>query len=103
PAEVLIGYVRKAAELRAAGEKLPRPKMKREPLAMPDDLGAALKNHTKAREVFDRFPPGHRREYIEWITEAKRPETREQRLATALEWIAEGKHRNWKHQRKPVS
>ncbi len=103
PAEELIGYVRKAAELRAAGEKLPRPTTKREPLAMPDDLGAALRNHTKAREAFDQFSPGQRREYIEWITEAKRAETREQRLATALEWIAEGKHRNWTSGKLPRS
>jgi bacteriocin resistance YdeI/OmpD-like protein len=45
----------------------------------------------------DKFSPSHRREYIEWLTEAKTEATRAKRLATALEWMAEGKPRNWKY------
>ena len=50
--------------------------------------------------MFDAFPPSQKREYIEWLLEAKREETRARRLETALEWIAEGKTRHWKYQAK---
>ena len=101
PAEkTLIGYVKKAAALNEAGIKVPgktKPK-KRAPLAMPDDLGAALKKNAKARKTFDGFSPSHRREYIEWITEAKREETRKTRLAACLQLLSEGKSLHWKYQ-----
>jgi uncharacterized protein YdeI (YjbR/CyaY-like superfamily) len=64
----------------------------------PDDLVAALAKHRKARETFERFSNSQRRDYIEWISEAKREATRAQRLATTLEWLAEGKSRNWKYE-----
>jgi len=66
---------------------------------VPDDLRAALKRDRKAMATFEGFPPGQRREYVEWITEAKRPETRAKRLATAVEWLAKGKRRNWKYEK----
>ena len=97
--KTLIGYVKKAAALNEAGIKAPgrtQPK-KREPLATPDDLSAALKKSAKARKTFEDFPPSHRREYIEWITEAKREETRKERLAKTMKWLAESKARNWKY------
>ena len=97
--KTLIGYVKKAAALNQSGTKAPRtPPGKRPALAMPDYFTAALKKNAKARKTFDRFSPSQRREYIEWITEAKRDETREQRLATSLKWLSEGKARNWKYQ-----
>jgi len=100
PAEkTLIGYVKKAASLNEAGIKAPgrtQPK-KRKPLSMPDDLTTALKKNAKARKTFEDFSPSHRREYIEWITEAKREETRQQRLARTIAWLVEGKARNWKY------
>src|SRR5205807_7790002 len=98
--KTLIGYVKKAAALNAAGIKAPgrtQPK-KRKPLPMPDDFTAALKKNAKARKTFENFSPSHRREYIEWITEAKREETRKERMATSLKWLADGKTRNWKYQ-----
>ena len=64
----------------------------------PADLAAALKQHKVAAAAFEKFSPSHRREYIEWLTEAKRDETRQKRLATTLEWLATGKSRNWKYQ-----
>lgn len=67
-------------------------------IAMPDDLAAELARLQGARERFDAFAPSHRREYLEWIVEAKRPETRAKRIAQAGEWIAEGKKRNWKYE-----
>ncbi|MBB5318606.1 YdeI/OmpD-associated family protein [Tunturibacter empetritectus] len=64
----------------------------------PEELAAALKKNKKAAAVFAAFSPSCKREYTEWIADAKRPETREKRVATAIEWIAEGKQRNWKYQ-----
>ena len=97
--KTLVGYVKKAAALHEAGVQVPRriqPK-KRKPLPMPADFAAALKKNAKARKTFEDFSPSHRREYIEWITEAKREETRKERLAKSLKWLAEGKARNWKY------
>jgi uncharacterized protein YdeI (YjbR/CyaY-like superfamily) len=64
----------------------------------PAELTVALKKNKKAAAVFAAFSPSCKREYTEWIADAKRPETREKRIATAIEWIAEGKQRNWKYQ-----
>lgn len=99
--KVLLGYVEKARELNEAGTPGPisrRAKPKGE-VEVPEDLAAALKKNRKAGATFEGFPPGHRREYVQWITEAKRPETRAKRLATTLEWLAEGKRRNWKYEK----
>lgn len=97
----LADYVKKAARLNEEGVKLPRrPRAKAaRPVSVPADLAAALRRSRKARENFESFSPSHRREYIEWITEAKRAETREKRLATTIEWLEEGKSRNWKYER----
>jgi uncharacterized protein YdeI (YjbR/CyaY-like superfamily) len=100
--KILIGYVRKAAELNDAGVKVPRRAKPKGPrvLEIPDDLTAALRKNTKARQTFEDFSYSHRKEYVEWIIEAKRAETRRQRLATTIEWLAEGKPRMWKYQPK---
>lgn len=95
----LAGYVRKAMKLNEEGVKVPRkprPGAAR-PVTVPDDLAAALRRNRKARIAFETFSPSHRREYIEWITEAKRAETRERRLATTIEWLEEGKPRHWRY------
>jgi uncharacterized protein YdeI (YjbR/CyaY-like superfamily) len=98
--KVLSGYVKKAMALNDAGVKSPtrsKPAQPRPPVAVPDDLAAALKKNAKARRTFEAFSASQRREYIEWLDEAKRETTRVQRLATTLEWLAEGKQRNWKY------
>ncbi len=98
--KVLIGYVKKAVALNEAGIKAPgrtQPK-KREPLSVPAYFSAALKKNAKAGKTFENFPPSKKREYLEWITEAKREETRKERLATSIKWMAEGKTRHWKYQ-----
>lgn len=56
--------------------------------------------NAKAAATFTALSPSHQREYLEWFTEAKTPETRQRRMATALEWLGEGKARNWKYERK---
>jgi uncharacterized protein YdeI (YjbR/CyaY-like superfamily) len=96
--KVLIGYIRTAMSLHDSGTAA-RPKSKPRPaLPEPADLKDALKRSKKAAATWATFSPSCRREYIEWITEARRPETREQRLLTTIEWTAEGKSRNWKYE-----
>ena len=99
PDQVLMGYIKRAVELNEQGIKISRsPKaLKKQPLAVPPDLGAALKKNKKAAVTFDNFSPSHKREYIEWITEAKREETRTKRLGTTIAWLTKGKPRNWKY------
>ena len=95
----LTGYIKKAAQLNEAGIKRPAPvrsKIRKE-LVVPDDFAAALKRIKKAQTTFENFSYSHKKEYVEWIVEAKREETREQRLKTAIEWLAEGKSRHWKY------
>jgi uncharacterized protein YdeI (YjbR/CyaY-like superfamily) len=103
PREVLEGYVREAARLNDAGVKSPtRSKPRDAPkkeLEVPDYLTAALEQNDAARATFAAFPPGQRKEYVEWLTEAKSEATRQKRLAQAVEWMAEGKRRNWKYER----
>jgi uncharacterized protein YdeI (YjbR/CyaY-like superfamily) len=97
-AKTFVGLVRRAAALQDRGVKAPRMKRApKAPLTEPDDLLAALKKNRKARTAYDAFSPSHKREYVEWITEAKTSATRKRRLDTAIEWMAEGKPRNWKY------
>jgi uncharacterized protein YdeI (YjbR/CyaY-like superfamily) len=58
---------------------------------------AAVKKNRKALTAFENFSYSHKKEYVEWVTEAKREETRAQRLATTVQWLAQGKSRNWKY------
>jgi uncharacterized protein YdeI (YjbR/CyaY-like superfamily) len=96
---VMIGYIKKAARLNDEGAKLPskpRTKTKKE-LVVPDYFLAALKKRKKALIAFEGFSYSHKKEYVDWIREAKREDTRQRRLATAVEWLAEGKSRHWKY------
>lgn len=111
--KVLTGYVKKAMELKDAGvrpswaaDRAARAKAKAKATSaprrmadpdVPDELATALKKNRKAATTFQAFSPSHRREYVEWIAEAKRADTRAKRVAQAVEWLAEGKPRNWKY------
>jgi uncharacterized protein YdeI (YjbR/CyaY-like superfamily) len=91
----LLALIRRAAEI------VPQPRPKKAPkpeLPTPDDLRAALDGSPRAAAAFEAFPPSCRRDYVEWVVEAKRPETRAKRVAQAVEWMAEGKRRNWKYE-----
>jgi uncharacterized protein YdeI (YjbR/CyaY-like superfamily) len=95
---VLRGYIRKAMALNESGTTVKRePKAPKKPIAVPADFRAAVKKNKRAHATFEGFSPSHRREYLEWITEAKSEETRKRRLDQAVEWLAEGKTRNWKY------
>jgi uncharacterized protein YdeI (YjbR/CyaY-like superfamily) len=98
---VFLRLVREAALLNEEGVKpAPRPEAQRaRSIRAPADLLAALRNNPAARAAYDEMSPSHKREYIEWITEAKRDETRKRRVADAVEWMADGRIRNWKYVR----
>jgi uncharacterized protein YdeI (YjbR/CyaY-like superfamily) len=101
PDKILAGYVKEAMRLNESGTKVAKPKAKpKPPPKTPPDLLKALAKNAKARTTFDGFSPSHKREYVEWITEAKSDETRQRRLDTAIEWMAEGKHRMWKYAKR---
>ena len=92
------GHIRKAMALNDAGIGVEKPaKAPKAPVVVPADLTAALKKNRQARTTFDAFSPSHRREYVEWVTDAKTDATRARRLAQTVEWLAEGKLRNWKY------
>jgi len=105
PDRQLLGYIRQAAVFIESGQgdtwvavqrrvvKAPKPV-----LEVPAEFTAALRRDRKATAAYAAFSPSCQREYVEWIAGAKRPETRERRIAQAVEWIAEGKQRNWKYQ-----
>jgi uncharacterized protein YdeI (YjbR/CyaY-like superfamily) len=90
--------IKRAAKLLEEGVKPVRKAPARPALEAPDDLLSALASNASARQTFEAFSPGKRRDYIEWIIEAKRPDTRAKRLAQSIEWLAEGKTRHWKYE-----
>src|SRR5581483_6800026 len=101
PKKLIAGYIKKAADLLDRGVRpvRPKPTTPKKELVIPDYFTASLKQNKKAQAAFDGFPYSHKKEYVEWVTEAKTEETRQRRIATALEWLAEGKSRNWKYQK----
>ena len=97
--EEFDALIRKAAEL-AQNAPTPR-KTKHAPKPAPDmhpDFAAALDRAPKAKAALDAFPPSAQRDYLEWIADAKQDVTREKRIASAIEWLGEGKRRNWKYE-----
>ena len=100
PKKTLLAHIKRAMQLNLDNVKSPAPRKAapKPPPEAPDDLVAALKKNANARKTFEAFPPSAQRDYVEWIVEAKREETRAKRLAQAMEWMAEGKRRNWKYE-----
>lgn len=99
--KILIAYIKEAVRLNDEDIKVEKPKKPaKKELPIPPALAAALKKNKKAATTFENFAPSHRREYIEWINEAKTEDTRHRRVETTIEWVAEGKGRNWKYEKK---
>lgn len=98
--KILLDYIREAVSLNEQGVKVPKKTAPKKELEIPDDFLAALKKNKKALAAFEAFSPSHKREYVEWITEAKQEKTRAERMAKALAWMAEAKPRNWKYMKK---
>ncbi len=98
----LVRWIREAMALNEQGIKLPAKNRGRSttPPEIPDDVRAALAQNQQAQAQFNRFPPSHQREYLDWITAAKTAATRQRRMATTLEWLVEGKSRNWKYEKR---
>lgn len=100
--KILISYLKEASKLNADGIKRPS-KLKsgdKKELVVPPYFKKLLNKNRKALKTFNDFSYAKRKDYIEWITEAMTDETRNKRIATALEWMAEGKSRNWKYEKK---
>lgn len=102
PKRTLLGYLKEAKRLNDEGvvktDKARKPSEKKE-LAIPPYFLTAVKKNKKALSAFEAFSYSHKKEYVEWVTEAKTDDTRQRRLATTVEWLAEGKSRNWKYER----
>lgn len=94
PDDILIDFIEQAQKLNDSNIK---PKTEKAPLVVPDYVTAALAKNNKAKATFDSLAYSHRKEYLQWITEAKTEATRQKRLASSVEWLAEGKNRNWKY------
>ena len=89
-----------AMKLNDAGIKVakPKPTGEKKELVVPEIFVAALETNALASDTFNNFPYSKKKDYVEWITEAKSDATRDKRLATTIEWLAEGKARHWKYQ-----
>jgi uncharacterized protein YdeI (YjbR/CyaY-like superfamily) len=102
--EAIKHFVLQAIENNERDIKIP--KLKKDPaekkeLVTPDYFEAVLNDNPKAKETFDKFSYSHKKEYLEWITEAKTDATRQKRMQQALEMMEEGKSRNWKYAVQP--
>lgn len=95
---LLIRAIKVAVALNEEGIRPKREVKKRPPVKPPPYLVAALRKNAKAKKTFEGFAPSQQREYVEWLTEAKQEATRDKRLATTIERLAEGKQLNWKYQ-----
>ena len=90
----------KAMKLNDEGVKNPRAKHKAtRVIPMPTYFKSALAKNKPAQKNYDAFPPSQKREYLEWITDAKTRATREKSVATSIAWLSEGKRRNWKYEK----
>lgn len=98
--KIIVDYIKEAAALNKKGVKVVREKKAPVTLATPPQLEAALKKNKAALATWGAFAPSHKKEYIQWIMEAKTDETRDKRIATTIEWVTQGKGRNWKYQQK---
>lgn len=99
--KIMTSYLKQSLKLTDEGARVA--KVAKQPvasIAVPDDFAAELRKNKKALAVFEQFAPSHRKEYLEWITGAKREETRSKRITEALEWLAEGKPRHWKYNKR---
>jgi uncharacterized protein YdeI (YjbR/CyaY-like superfamily) len=96
----IIGYIKEAMKLNDEGINLPaknKSDSNKKAVKVPNDFSLMLKKNKIAYKAFDNFSLSHKREYVEWITEAKTEATRNKRMTTAIEWLSEGKPRNWKY------
>ena len=98
--EVAPIWVREAVALNESGYKRPAQTRRKDPALViaPEDLARAMDQAPAALATWESFAYSHRIEYVDWIVSAKRDATREKRVAQAVEWMSEGKKRNWKYE-----
>ncbi|MBK7109862.1 MAG: YdeI/OmpD-associated family protein [Bacteroidetes bacterium] len=102
PSDAIIkSYIKEAMALNDADVKLPKTKkvIAETKLIIPEYFQKRLNKNKIAKATFEKMPPSHKKEYLQWITEAKTETTREKRISTTLEWLAEGKSRNWRYEK----
>lgn len=99
PDEVLIDFIKQAKKLNEEGIKVPKKSTEKPELNIPDYFMNTLKENKKALTNFNGFSHSHKKEYIDWISSAKREETRLKRIETAISWLTEGKGKNWKYEK----
>lgn len=98
---VMIRYIKEAMKLNDQGIKVERKKpVAARAIEAPDYFIKELKKNKAALKTFEAFSPSNKKEYVIWITEAKTEDTRTRRMEQAVEWMAEGKPRNWKYMKK---
>jgi uncharacterized protein YdeI (YjbR/CyaY-like superfamily) len=102
PKRTLVGYLKQGKRLNdeRIAPSNPRPSKEKKILQVPPYFLAAVKKNEKAFSTFEAFPYSHKKEYVQWVADAKTQETRQRRLDTTVEWLAEGKSRNWKYERR---
>ena len=102
PDKKIIAHIKEAMMLNEKGIKLPPKKVttRKKEIVAPDYFLKQLKKNKKALITFNSFSPSHKREYLEWIIEAKTDDTKNRRMDKAIEWMSEGKSRNWKYMKK---
>ncbi len=100
--KILLQYIKEAVKLNEEGIKLPAKPVSKanKEIIVPEYFVAALKKNKKAHSTFEAFSYSNKKEYVDWLTDAKTEETRNRRMADAVEWISEGKIRNWKYLKK---
>lgn len=97
--KTLLSYLKEAVKLNDEGVKIPKQKTAPKEAPVSDELLKAIGKNKMAKLHFEEFSPSAKKDYFEWINEAKTAETKNKRIATAVEWISEGKKRHWKYQR----
>ncbi len=99
PRRQVQAWIRRGVQLieTDAKRRVPRPKPSAPTGVVPDDLAAALRAQPAAQATFEAFPPSCRREYVQWVMQARRPETRTRRIAQAVAWMAQGRRRDWQY------
>ncbi|MES2418526.1 MAG: YdeI/OmpD-associated family protein [Bacteroidota bacterium] len=98
--KILTEYILEALRIDESGLKIKRVTISPKPeIPVPAEFKQALRGNPRAKKHFEQFSPSHRREYLEWITEAKTEVTRLKRMTTTIEWLAEGKPLHWKYKK----
>jgi uncharacterized protein YdeI (YjbR/CyaY-like superfamily) len=100
PDEVIVDFIKQHMKLNDDGIKIEKINKPTKELIIPEELIIALEDNPKAQKTFEKFPPSQKREYAEWIIDAKTEDTKNKRLKQSIEWLEEGKPKNWKYMKE---